>query len=960
MNSFLKKIQVLFFFLAIGGRVFAQDNALKVTTFKLDNGLTVILNEDHTRTQIFGAVAVKAGSKYDPKDATGMAHYLEHMCFKGTEEMGTTDYAREKPLLDSIMILYDQLGQTKDENERAAIQAHINEVSVRAAQYAIPNEMDKLLKSIGSTDVNAFTSFEEVVYHNTFPAHQVDKWLDIYAQRFIKPVFRLFQPELEIVYEEKNRGSDNFQNVIFEKYLASFFRNHPYGTQTTIGLTEHLKNPSLRKMQEYYNTYFVANNMALVMSGDFETDKIILIIKEKFGRWRSAPVPAFPKYDEAPFKGREEVDINISPIKIGILGFRTVPNLHQDEEPIEIVNYMLSNQAQTGYIDQLSLDNKIQFAGVFATPLNDHGATNIFFAPKIVGQSLQNAEQLIMTEIAKVRDGKFEDAQLQTAKNNLRAEFYKKLESSDSRALYMVQCFISGQDWNEFMKYPDKINAITREQVIAIAKKYFGSNYLAFYSRTGFPPKDKLKKPGFKPVAGKDTLKSEYARKFESLPDAHGTPVFVDFKNDFSTAALKNGGKLFVAGNPVNQLFEARWVFDVNMLDLHKLDAAVQYMMLIGADTLSNKSFKREMSALGCNYSFSLSKNKMYITLSGLEENAAPATQLLQLLMTKPVADPAKIKLLVSNFKASRKLEFADAESAAGVLNNYLLYGENSDDKLQTSLRDLKKTRPDELIQIMKQAMTYRLSIHYSGKNDLQTVKEMVTKYDFIPEISKKPVHAPIFMTKYPQPTINVLYRRDARQTHLYYYGKGPDFQKERVPYAMAFNSYFGNDMSGILFQEIRELRSLAYSTYFYYRSMSEPGETDMVAGYIGCQGDKTKDALNELNVLVRNMPEKTERMASVKNSLVDQVYVSRPFFRYVTLTVENWQEMGFAEDPNKAYAERFGSLKFDDIDKFYKQYIQSMPLSMAIVGSKENVPVAELKKMGKVVILKQRDIAVK
>ena len=187
---------------------------LKQTTLK--NGLTVYLIEDHNKPDVFGGLAVKAGGKYDPADATGMAHYLEHMLFKGTTTLGTIDFEKEKEYLDQIDALYDQLGKTKDEAKRKEIQDKINENSVKATEYALPNEFSNLVNYMGGTRMNAFTTEDMIFFFNHFPPNQMNRFLDIYAHRMDKPVFRLFQSELETVYEEKNQRSETFIFTLIE------------------------------------------------------------------------------------------------------------------------------------------------------------------------------------------------------------------------------------------------------------------------------------------------------------------------------------------------------------------------------------------------------------------------------------------------------------------------------------------------------------------------------------------------------------------------------------------------------------------------------------------------------------------------------------------------------------------------------------------------------------------------
>ncbi|MEO0471237.1 MAG: pitrilysin family protein, partial [Bacteroidota bacterium] len=443
-----KSTHFLFLFLLLSfSNLSAQDSSrgekdpFQVISYTLDNGLTVILNEDHHQPQIFGGVAVNAGGKQDPADATGMAHYLEHMLFKGTRELGTSNFEAEKPHLDSILILYDQLALVNSEEARKALQQKINYHSTEAAQYSLANEFDNLLKSIGSTGVNAFTNEEMTFYHNSFPPNQVEKWLDVYAHRFQQPVFRTFQSELEVVYEEKNRSMDNFGTALIEKFNQQFFKNHPYGQQTVIGTVEHLKRPSLRKMYEYFNTYYVANNMALILCGDFDSDEVKPLIEKTFGALPKKDIPPYPDYPELPFAGAELIKMKAAPVKLGAVGYRTVPKGHPDEVGLEVCNYLLFNESETGLLNQLVLDNKIMFAGSFPQVYKDHGGQIVFYVLKILGQSHKKGEELVFAQIDRLAQGTFSDDLLAAAKNEMIVDHEKRLEKLDDRGVALGEAF---------------------------------------------------------------------------------------------------------------------------------------------------------------------------------------------------------------------------------------------------------------------------------------------------------------------------------------------------------------------------------------------------------------------------------------------------------------------------------------------------------------------------------------
>ncbi len=477
LQSFLLSI---FFIFTLNA--FSQ-NIPPIKQFKLDNGLTVFLNEDHNKPIVYGAVVVKAGGKNDPSDATGMAHYQEHMLFKGTEELGTIDWEKEKPHIDKIFELYDKLCKTTDEVERKKIQTEINKESLEAGKYSIPNEFSNIVNSIGGTGMNAGTGPDITIYFNGFPPNQMEKWLEIYSHRFENPVFRSFQAELEVVYEEKNMYQDMFFNVLLEKFNEKFFKNHPYGQQTLIGTVDDLKNPSLTKMYKFYKTYYVPNNMALVISGDFKTEEIIPLIKKKFSSWKANELPEQKKYKEEPFNGREYVEMKLSPIGLGLLGFRTVPNGHPDELALKVCNRVLSNQSQTGLLDKLALDNKLMAVITVPFQFNDHGSTVFIVVPKLVVQKTAAAEELVMIEIEKLGKGEFDDSMIESIKLEYYKDFQLSMESAQRKVMMIGQTFAQNLDINEKLDYPNKIKAITKDDVVRVAKKYYGKNYLAFFSK---------------------------------------------------------------------------------------------------------------------------------------------------------------------------------------------------------------------------------------------------------------------------------------------------------------------------------------------------------------------------------------------------------------------------------------------------------------------------------------------
>ena len=286
-----------------------QNDPMNVIHYTLDNGLQVFMsvNKDVPRIQTY--IAVRVGSKNDPSESTGLSHYLEHLMFKGTNHFGTLDWAKEQEQLKKIEALYEVYNHTTDPAQRKAIYHQIDSVSYEASKYAIPNEYDKMMSMIGAQGTNAFTSNDMTVYQEDIPSNEVERWLKIEGERFANPVFRLFHTELEAVYEEKNMNMANDSRTAYEQLNLALFPNHPYGTQTTIGTIEHLKNPSLTNINKHFNTYYVPNNYCIAMAGDFDPDQVIKLIDKYFGKIQPKYIPDFTYVHEKPIREVKTVEV---------------------------------------------------------------------------------------------------------------------------------------------------------------------------------------------------------------------------------------------------------------------------------------------------------------------------------------------------------------------------------------------------------------------------------------------------------------------------------------------------------------------------------------------------------------------------------------------------------------------------------------------------------------------------
>ncbi len=947
----MKKLLFSAAFIIFSCSLFSQDNPLKVETYQLSNGLTVYLNEDHNMPMVYGMVAVKGGSKRDPKDATGIAHYFEHIMFKGTDEIGTIDYEQEKPYLDSIENLYDELGKKTTDEEREAIQKEINRISLKAAEYAIPNEFGKIVNSMGGSGLNAGTGDESIVYYNTVPANQVEKWIELYSHRFINPVYRLFQSELETVYEEKNMSLDDPMEGMLEDFEGSFFKKTPYGQQTVLGSVEHLKNPSLSKMQEYYDNYYVAKNMALVLAGDFDSDHLKPVIEEKFGRLRAGEIPPTLDFREEPFEGREQVKVRMTPIKVGLLGYRTIPRNHEDEFKLEVVSNLLTNYASTGLLDQLVNDNKLMMAIAFANLKTELGGYYIAFVPKIVGQSLQKAEGLVTDQLQRLKNGDFDKQLLEGVKAELKVSYEQNLEDMRWRTYAIMDAFLYDIAWEKYLSAPEEIDKITREDIIATVNKYFGDNYLAYHSKMGFPKKEKLDKPPYDPVQAKNSDKqSEYAARMEQIPVIDLEPKFIDFKKDVVISEMEDGIKTFVTKNPINNIFTVRLKFGKGSYNDPVVDLASYIFLYAHPEGQSFTEYKNKLQLLGCDIYAYNDLSSTTISITGLEENLEESLDLINKLLTSYTVDESQLEKLVQESKFNEKFEKKDLSSKNDALAKYALYGKQSEYLTRLTESDIKELSNTDLVEKFKELSGFEYEVHYCGTRTATAFNQVFREHmDIREKLTESPGMIEMKRNPYAENTVLFLDDKKAIQSHINIYIEGGVNDELNRSGLDAFNDYIGGSMAAILFQEIREFRSLAYRVRGrYYPSFyfDRPG---YFAGLLSTQSDKTSEALEVFHDIMTDMPEKPDRIEAVRTNLTLSINSTQPTFRNRSGSVSTWMEQGYREDPRKTRYKDYENMEFSEILEFYETNLHGKPWLVTVVGDSKRIDMDALSRYGTV-----------
>ena len=929
--------------------------------YTLKNGLKVYMSVNKEQPRLQTMIAVRVGSKNDPAETTGLAHYFEHLMFKGTDKFGTQNYEAEKPLLDEIERLFEVYRATTDEVERKAIYAKIDSVSQEASKYAIPNEYDKLMQAIGADGTNAWTSYDETNYVEDIPSNQIENWAKIQAERFENAVIRGFHTELETVYEEYNMGLTRDNGKLFDKVLATIFPNHPYGTQTTIGKQEHLKNPSITNIKNYYKTYYVPNNMAICMAGDFNPDEAIVIIDKYFGQLKpNRNLPKVKEYKPARMtevKTAEVYGLESESVAIAwpIEGAKSEGRLVG-----ALLSSVLSNGGNCGLLDtNLLQEQKVLDAWGGVEYLADAGIVLMMGEPK-QGQSLEEVRDLLLAEVAKLRNGEFDSDLLKAIIANYRRGEMAELESNFARAYKMEAAFINGLDWKDVATELDRAADITKEDIIAWANENMPADgYCVVYKRQGEDKSQKkIDKPSITPISANRDAQSDYLLAIQQSEVAPIAPLFVDYERDLGRTKLDSGIEVLYKHNISNELFNLTYLYDFGTTTVKSMALAADYFELLGTAEKSAEEIQRELYDLACSFSINVGAMQTTISISGLNENMERAMRIVDDYMTNVEGNNDVLREVKRDAVQQRTNAKASQQENFRALQNYCLYGSDYIRTLVMSSKELQRVSSEELLANIKQLSKVKHRVLYYGP---QSITDLVGSLysahavgDDLIDLKSEPI--PTKAVTKP----NVLFAQyDAKQVYYMQYScRAEDkFNIENSPVGNLYNNYFSGGMNSVVFQEMREARGLAYSAYTYLAKGRVPQHPYYFYAFIATQNDKVEQAVKAFDDIIENMPRSEQAFELAKSGILANLESQRITKSLILWHYLEHEKFGLKEDINKTIYEGIQSLTLDDVVKFQQEFIKGRPYSYCILGDKHDLDMKYIRSLGKVKFLSQEEI---
>ncbi|MFO7978276.1 MAG: insulinase family protein [Bacteroidales bacterium] len=934
---------------------------LEARIYTLDNGLKVYLSVYDEEPRIQTYVAVRAGSKNDPAETTGLAHYFEHLMFKGTSNFGTANWEEEKPLLDEIQRLFEIYRVETDDAKRAAIYHQIDSISYIASTLAIPNEYDRLMSAIGSTGTNAGTSNDYTIYMENIPSNQLEQWALIQAERFNDPVLRLFHTELETVYEEKNMSLTNDGRQASEALLNGLFPRHPYGLQTTLGEAEHLKNPSLINIRNFFDQYYIPNNMAVVMSGDFDPDEAIRLIDEHFGKLEPKELKEFTHEEQPPITApivKEVTGLQAENIQ---MGWRFEGASSSQSPYLDMISMILSN-GRAGLIDQnLNKPMAVLGAGAYARTMSDYSVLTLSGRNKN-GQSLDEVKDLLMQQLELLKNGDFPEWIMEAAINNLKLQEMRRLENTSGRAMAMAMSFLSRVPYEQTVNYLDVLNNITREDIIAFANEHIrDDNYVVVYKRQDQPQDtEQVQKPAITPIHINRDAESPFLTQIKNTQVPEIEPVFLNFEKDITRAKTAQNLEILYANNTANPTFSVTYFWRKGSYHDKYLPLAGSFMNYLGTDQLSAEEISNEFYKLASSYNVSVRDDETRITISGLSENMTQTLELFENLIWNAQADQPALDRFVDNIQKSREDSKSNQQANFSALVNYAIYGPENPSRYTLTNEELDALTADHMITTLQQMWNDEHQVIFYGP---QQVSEVVAMVEDLHKVPAQLNAIPQGLTFEPQETTqNKVYfaHYDAKQSYLQTVSKGMVYNEELVPLITMYNSYFGGGMNAIVFQEMREKRGLAYTARSSYSSPSNPDENYINNSFIATQNDKVVDAFSAFNELFNDMPHSQTSFSLAQDQLFSNLRTQRVRDTGIIWSYLAAEKMGRDYDIRKVYYEQIPNITMDQVLEFNQQYIKGQPKTYVILGNENMVNFDELEKLfGPVTRLSQEDLFV-
>jgi len=450
----------------------------QVTEFRLQNGLKFIVLERHQAPVVSFLTYAKVGGADEPDGQTGVAHYLEHLAFKGTTRIGTRDYEAEKPLLERLDQLFAQIQAARAAGDTAKLhqlQAQLDQVEAQAASYVRPNEMGQIVEQAGGEGLNANTSADATRYFYSFPANKLELWMSLESERFLEPVFREFYKEKNVILEERRLRTDNSPiGQMVEAMLDTAFKVHPY-RRPVIGYSEDIQNLTRQNVQDFFDAYYVPSNLTIAVVGDVNPAEVKRLAQIYFGRYPARPAPPQVTAVEPPQAEPRTVTLTLPSQPWYLEGYHRPARNHPDHVVYELIGSLLSDGRTSRLYQSLVERQRVALSaqGFNGFPGDRYPNLMLFYALTAPNHTVEEVATALDAELERLRTEPVTALELGRVKTQAQAGLLRSLDSNSGIAQLLLEYEAKTGDWRNLFQELDAIAAVTPADIQRVAQETF-------------------------------------------------------------------------------------------------------------------------------------------------------------------------------------------------------------------------------------------------------------------------------------------------------------------------------------------------------------------------------------------------------------------------------------------------------------------------------------------------------
>jgi predicted Zn-dependent peptidase len=929
------------------------------------NGLTLHYTENKSQPNFYAAVVVNVGGKEGPREFTGLAHYLEHLLFKGNHKVGSIDYEKEKEVHNKIIELYEQKQKIKDPLKRQQYDSEINKLSLIEAKYGNATEFATLSTSIGNEVINAYTSDEQTVYTTEFPSNKFQQWAEFEAERYKNPIFRTFQWELEIVYEEKNISLSQAPQIASQKISEALYPGHNYSN--VLGEIEHLKNPSIKAVYDFFNKYYIANNMAVIISGDLDFEEVKATVGRRFSYLKRRIRPNNnQEIKDTDLKDKVVLDINKVSDPVVYIGFKTPGRQHRDHYVLQVID-MLMNNSTAGLIDLNIVNNQVlSSAGSFPRTLSKDSGIQFFYGKKSNSQTYDFVEKVLLAELEKIKQGQFSEELLKSVVQDLKKGHMSGLESNESRVRVLSDHFSYKSDGQVLNNYGQQLEKVTKKRIIEVANTYFNKNYAVARIHNKKSPETKIEKPIISPLPEIQYPDSVFAKELKAKPSKPIKAQSLEKDKDYQIHTFNPDSSLVYTKNPVNDLASLSVSFKRGYMQIKNAGFWSFLYPRFATQDQSSASLASAFYKLGIARSLSVYEDKTILTIEGPRENIEKGLELSLKTLFSPIIDQSILDKQVTNILESRALNLNKVDYIKDAASDFLTKRKNSSYLNYATNSELKKIKIPGYNLFSKSLKEVSRNYTYTGNDSLKNISKMLEKNFTHKGLDKGDVSQKTRPKHIEKSRLYFYHFTNSKQANIYFYKPGPVYQHKNANEQVkgrVFNQYWGaSGLNSQMAIEIREKRALAYGAHAVFRNSRGQlniGENTYYYGYIGTQMDKLDDALKAYQYITsaeyQHSNKSIQSAIDIKKIKMDTSRISHWSIPSYIHQLKRYDllDAKFEEEERKA----FKNMTVSDIQQTINERLVEGHTDYFVIGNKDLLDLDKLKDQFEFIELSKEDI---